>query len=160
MIFSDIDNFYMQIAINEAKIAGENGDVPCGAVIVMDNKIIGKGHNKIELLNDPTAHAEMLAITQASKELGNWRLINSKMYVTKEPCIMCSGAIIQARISSIAWGMSDKKRGGSSSKFNIFDNNQLNHSVKIQPGIMEVECTEIFKSFFKNIRSSSSLKKK
>ena len=160
MNFSYTDNFYMQVAINEAKIAFKNGDVPCGAVIVLDNKIIGRGHNKIELLNNPTAHAEMLAITQACQKHGNWRLTNAKMYVTKEPCIMCSGAIILARISSIAWGMSDEKKGGGSSKFNIFDNNQLNHSVKTQSGIMESECTEIFKTFFKKIRSSSSSKKK
>ncbi len=151
-MLTELDIFYMQIAINEAKIAETNGDIPCGAVIVMDEKIIGKAHNQTELLNDPTAHAEILAITQASQAIGNWRLCNARMYVTKEPCIMCSGAIIQARISDILWGMSDQKRGGASSKLNIFNNTILNHSVKTHAGIMELECTELMKSFFKKIR--------
>ena len=103
----------MQIALQEAQRAAEAGEVPCGAVIVLDDQIIGKAHNQTEQLQDPTAHAEILAITQATQQLQNWRLNRAVMYVTKEPCPMCAGALVLARIQRVVWGMSDPIRGGS-----------------------------------------------
>ena len=152
-----LDNFYMQIAINEANIAKQNGDVPCGAVIVLNNKIIAKSHNQIELLNDSTAHAEMLAITQASQSIGNWRLEGCTMYVTKEPCVMCAGAIVFSRIKKVVWGMTDINHGGASSKFEIFNSSYLNHKVMIKNGILEDECSFLMKSFFQNIRKKNKI---
>ena len=99
---------FMRMALRQAEIAAEEGEVPCGAVIVKDNKVIGKAHNQTETLNDPTAHAEVLAITQATQTVGNWRLNGAVMYVTKEPCPMCAGALVLARIEKVIWGMTDR----------------------------------------------------
>ncbi|MAS97320.1 MAG: tRNA adenosine(34) deaminase TadA [Pontiellaceae bacterium] len=149
----DTDTFYMKIAIQEAQRAAEFGEVPCGAVIVLDDQIIGKAHNQTEQLNDPTAHAEILAITQATQHLQNWRLNRAVMYVTKEPCPMCAGALVLARIQRVVWGMSDPIRGGGQSKFNILNEADLNHSVDVTTGILEEPSREIMQSFFQKLRS-------
>ena len=153
MKLTELDNFYMQIALNEALIAKENGDIPCGAVIIKNNEIIAKAHNQTELLNDPTAHAEMLAITQAANSINNWRLKDCIMYVTKEPCVMCAGAIVAARIKKIIWSMTDDKCGGMT-KFNILSNNNLNHKVIVKSGVLEDESKKMMQDFFSEIRKN------
>lgn len=151
MKLRELDIFYMQIALKEAYLAKENGDIPCGAIIVLNNQIIAKAHNQVELLNDPTAHAEILAITQAANTIKNWRLKDCVMYVTKEPCVMCSGAIVSARIKRVVWAMTDQKCGGMS-KFNILSNNDLNHKVIVEGGILENESKKLIQRFFSKIR--------
>lgn len=156
-----LDEFYMHIALKEASVAADNGDVPCGAVIVLNDEIIGKAHNQTELLQDPTAHAEILAITQAVQKLGNWRLKGSIMYVTKEPCVMCAGAIVLARIKKVIWGMTDKNHGGAISQFNILNSNHLNHKVDYESGLLEEICKSKMQLFFSQIRSlKKNIKKK
>lgn len=159
-----MDNFspdiiFMRMALREAEVAAEEGEVPCGAIIVLDGKVIGKAHNQTEMLQDPTAHAEVLAITQATQAIGNWRLNNAVMYVTKEPCPMCAGALVLARIKKVVWGMTDPVRGGASSKFNILNEADLNHAVEIESGLMENDCKFIMQEFFKNLRKQSKERK-
>ena len=149
------DVIYMRMALREAERSAEAGEVPCGAIIVKDGAIIGKAHNQTELLKDPTAHAEILAITQAAAALENWRLTGAVMYVTKEPCPMCAGAIVLARLKKVVWGCDDPKRGGARSKFEILDHADLNHRVEIQTGIMEPECKGLLQGFFRERRKEN-----
>ncbi len=146
------DVMYMRMALHEAERAAEAGEVPCGAIIVKDGAIIGKAHNQTELLKDPTAHAEILAITQAAAALENWRLTDAVMYVTKEPCPMCAGAIVLARLKKVVWAADDPKRGGARSKFEILDHADLNHRVEIQTGVLEKECKALLQGFFRDRR--------
>jgi tRNA(adenine34) deaminase len=150
------DVIYMRMALREAERAAEAGEVPCGAIIVKDGQILGKAHNQTELLKDPTAHAEILAITQAAAALENWRLTDAVMYVTKEPCPMCAGAIVLARLKKVVWAVDDPKRGGARSKFEILDHADLNHRVEIQTGILEAECKSLLQGFFRKRRAESS----
>lgn len=153
--------YYMRIAMREAGIASENNDVPVGCVVVHyaslpatdKGRIIGKAHNQVELLKDPTAHAEILAITQAAAAIGDWRLLNTVMYITKEPCIMCAGAIVLSRIPTVIYGARDVQRG-SVSLFNLLDDNRLNHRCKVISGILEPECSSLLKTFFAKQRSA------
>lgn len=149
------DAIYMRMALREAERAAEAGEVPCGAVIVKDGQVIGKAHNQTELLKDPTAHAEVLAITQAAAALENWRLTDAVLYVTKEPCPMCAGAIVLARLKKVVWGIDDPKRGGARSKFEILDHADLNHRVEIQTGVLEDECRFVIQDFFRRRRSEN-----
>jgi tRNA(adenine34) deaminase len=149
------DVIYMRMALREAERAAEAGEVPCGAIIVKDGVIIGKAHNQTELLKDPTAHAEILAITQAAAALENWRLTDAVMYVTKEPCPMCAGAIVLARLKKVVWAVDDPKRGGARSKFEILDHADLNHRVEIQTGVLEVECKSLLQGFFRERRKEN-----
>lgn len=146
---------YMRMALREAERAAEAGEVPCGAVIVKDGQILGKAHNQTETLKDPTAHAEVLAITQAAAALENWRLSGAVMYVTKEPCPMCAGAIVLARLQKVVWGCDDPKRGGARSKFEILDHADLNHRVEIRTGVMEAECKGLLQEFFRKRRAEN-----
>ena len=146
---------YMRMALREAERAAEAGEVPCGAVIVKDGEILGKAHNQTELLKDPTAHAEILAITQAAAALQNWRLSDAVLYVTKEPCPMCAGAIVLARIKKVVWAVDDPKRGGARSKFEILDHADLNHRVEIQTGVLEAECKSLLQGFFRQRRAEN-----
>jgi len=150
---------FMRMALRQAELAAEAGEVPCGAVIVKDGEVIGKAHNQTELLNDPTAHAEILAITQATQAVGNWRLNGAVMYVTKEPCPMCAGALVLARIEKVIWGMTDPVRGGAVSKFNILDDADLNHHVEAQTGVMEEECKAVMQDFFGELRRKAKDRK-
>lgn len=150
---------YMRMALREAEQAAAEGEVPCGAVIVLNDEVIGKAHNQTECLKDPTAHAEILAITQATQAVGNWRLNGALMYVTKEPCPMCAGALVLARIKKVIWGMSDPVRGGAISRFQILNTADLNHAVEVETGLMESDCTAVMQEFFKNLRQSSKLRK-
>jgi tRNA(adenine34) deaminase len=149
------DLLYMRMALREAERGAAEGEVPCGAVIVHEGRIIGKAHNQTETLKDPTAHAEVLAITQAAAELKNWRLTGSVMYITKEPCPMCAGAIVLARIKKVIWALDDPKRGGGRSKFDILDHADLNHRVEVETGLMEAECKALLQGFFRERRAEN-----
>ena len=149
------ENFMME-ALSEAKKAAELGEIPVGAVIERDGVIIGRGHNLTETTKDPTAHAEMIAIREAAKTLGGWRLIGCNMYVTCEPCSMCAGAMIWARIKKVYIGTMDPKGGACGSVLNIPQEQRLNHQVEIETGIMQEECSQILKSFFKELRTKKS----
>lgn len=151
---------FMRLALREAEAAAAEGEVPCGAVIVLNDHVIGKAHNLTETLNDPTAHAEVLAITQATQAVGNWRLNGAVMYVTKEPCPMCAGALVLSRMKKVVWGMTDPVRGGAISKFNILNEADLNHAVEVETGLMEPDCKAVMQDFFQNLRQASKDRKK
>ncbi len=146
------DIIFMKEALKEAHFAYKKGEVPVGAVIVKDGKVIGRGHNLRENLGDPTAHAEILAIREAAKVVGNWRLEDSILYVTLEPCIMCAGAIVLSRIAKVVFGASDPKMGAVISKLRVFDTEGLNHKVVYEYGILKEESEDILRIFFKNLR--------
>jgi tRNA(adenine34) deaminase len=154
------DTQFMRMALREAEQAAAEGEVPCGAVIVLDGQVIGKAHNQTELLKDPTAHAEILAITQATQAVDNWRLNDAVMYVTKEPCPMCAGALVLARMKKVIWGMTDPIRGGAVSKFNILNDADLNHAVVVETGLMEEDCKAVMQGFFQDLRQRSKDRKK
>lgn len=145
---------YMQMAIRQAVDAMEEQEVPTGCVIVRKTpgghlRVVGQAHNQVETLKDPTAHAEILAITQAAAALGDWRLTDTVLYVTKEPCAMCAGAIVLARIPLVVFGAPDPRRGGAVSVFNILNHPQLNHRCEVIPGVMEQECRTLLREFFR-----------
>ena len=139
----------MQEALKEAQRAFDEDEVPVGAVIVCKGQIIGRGHNQIERLKDPTAHAEMIAITSAANYLGTKWLNGSSLYVTIEPCSMCAGAMVLARIKNLYFGASDPKTGACGSVVNIVNHNKLNHRIKVTKGIFEAECGCLLKDFFR-----------
>jgi len=145
----------MNEALKEAKKALKKGEVPIGAVIVSDNKIIARGHNLKESAFDPTAHAEIIAIKKASKKLGRWRLTNSTIYVTLEPCLMCMGALIQARVESLVFGCFDPKAGAAGSLYDVSNDRRLNHRIKLIAGILSPDCEKMLKDFFKKLRMQS-----
>ena len=143
---------FMRAAIAEARNAAEHGEVPVGAVIIKDNAIIGIGRNRKEELNDPTRHAEMEAIRNACENIGGWRLNGSSIYVTAEPCLMCAGAILHARIDKVYFGVKEPKFGAVLSAANVFDNVAYNHRAEWFSGILSDEIEDMMKDFFKNIR--------
>ena len=145
-------------ALKEAQKARDLGEVPIGAVIVRDGCIIGRGHNLTESAKDPTAHAEMQAIRQAAADLGGWRLSGCEMYVTAEPCAMCAGAIVWARLARLYIGTMDPKAGACGSVFNIPQEERLNHQEEIHTGLMEDECARILKDFFRALRNTKKTK--
>jgi tRNA(adenine34) deaminase len=142
----------MRLALRQAKLAAEAGEVPVGAVIYNSGQLAGQAWNQTRTLKDPTAHAEIIAITQAASAAGDWRLTDSILYVTKEPCPMCAGAIVLARIPLVVWGMSDPQRGGAVSRFQILQTAELNHRSEVLTGVLEEECTALIKNFFKKRR--------
>lgn len=146
----------MSEALKEARIAYTLDEVPIGAVVEKDGEIIGRGHNLTETLKDPTAHAEILALREAAEFLGGWRLSGCSLYVTAEPCAMCAGAIVWARIKKLCIGTMDPKSGACGSIFNIPQEPKLNHYVEIESGIMGQECRDILKTFFKELRKKKS----
>jgi tRNA(adenine34) deaminase len=155
MVCDNIDkpmSKYMEEALKEASKALLAGDVPVGCVIEKDGHIIGRGHNRVEELKDPTAHAETEAIKNASAALGSERLTDCRMYVTLEPCAMCAGAIVLARISELIIGTQDPKTGACGSLYNITEDDRLNHRTKVTTGVMQKECAKILKDFFRKIR--------
>jgi tRNA(adenine34) deaminase len=147
-----MEEFFMQKALEEAQKAYDKDEVPVGAVIVRNGEIIAVGHNCRELSKDATAHAEMLAIREACEVLGGWRLLDCDMYVTLEPCSMCSGAILQARIERLYIGTMDPKGGAAGSILNLFEDYHFNHKTEVIKGILEDECSQILKDFFKRKR--------
>jgi tRNA(adenine34) deaminase len=147
---------FMFQALKEAEKAGRNGEIPVGAVVVKDGVVIARGHNEKEHKNDATLHAEMTAIRRASKKLGSWRLSDCDLYVTLEPCTMCAGAIIQARLRNLYIGTSDLKAGAAGSVIDVFREQAFNHRVEVNWGILGQECSDILKSFFSELRAARS----
>ena len=143
---------FMKKALYQAELAFAQGEVPIGAVIVQDGKILAEAHNEKELRSDPTAHAEILAIQRAAEILGSWRLSDASLYVTLEPCPMCAGAIVQARLKNLVYGTMDLKGGAVGSVENVLDFKLWNHRVNVTAGILEDECADILKRFFKRLR--------
>lgn len=143
---------FMKEALKEAQKAYNKLEVPVGCVIVKDDKIIARGHNLKEIKNDTTMHAELIAIRKASKKLESWRLNDCEMYVTLEPCSMCAGAIINARIKKVYIGTLDEKTGAVGSVLNLFKDYTFNHVVDVEQGILQEECQQILKEFFKELR--------
>ncbi|MHC0039605.1 tRNA adenosine(34) deaminase TadA [Pseudoneobacillus sp. C159] len=157
MQLTDVD--YMREAIEEAKKAEEIDEVPIGAVIVLDGKIIARAHNLRETEQNALAHAESLAIEKACKETGSWRLENAELYVTLEPCPMCSGAIILSRIKRVIYGAKDPKAGCAGTLMNLLQDDRFNHNSEITAGVLEEECGSLLSNFFKKIREQKKLAK-
>ena len=149
------DDDWMREALREARKAEAEGEVPVGAVIVLGDEVIARAHNQRELLHDPTAHAEMIALTQAAEHLSNWRLSGARMYVTLEPCAMCAGALVLARLEEVIWATPDPRAGAVESVFRILEEPRLNHRVLSRSGVLEAECRELLKSFFRRRRTES-----
>ncbi len=143
------DEVYMRLALQQAEQARQADEVPVGAVIVAGDRVIAAAHNQREQLRDPTAHAEMIAITQAAEAVRGWRLEGCTLYVTLEPCAMCAGAIVQARLERVVYGATDPKAGAVHSLFHLLDDSRLNHRVAVVPGILARPCGEILTDFFR-----------
>ena len=142
------DEQYMRIAIEQAKTAEENGDIPIGVVIVYKNQIIAKAYNQREQLRDPTAHAEIIALTQAAAAKESWRLNGCTMYVTLEPCPMCAGALVLARVDRLVYGCDDPKAGACKSLYNIVQDERLNHRLEVTSGVLQEQCRQQLQEFF------------
>ncbi len=147
---------YMREAIREARKTEKSGDVPIGAVVEIDGKIVGRGCNQVELLKDPTAHAEMIAITAATATIDEKWLREATLYVTVEPCTMCAGASVLARLKRLVYGVQEIKTGAHSSLFNLFNEPRLNHQIEIIPGIMQDECSALMYDFFERLRNKDN----
>lgn len=143
------DLYFMKLAYNQAIRAWKLGEVPIGAVVEHKGEVIGQGHNLVEGLKDPTAHAEMIAVTQASSRIGDWRMNEATIYVTKEPCPMCSGMMIMARFGRVVYAFSDPKMGGMGGAYNVNDLEKSNHRTEVVSGIYKKECRELVQAFFK-----------
>ena len=149
------DEQWMQAAIAEARLAEAKGEVPVGAVIVREGEIIGRGHNERESSQDPTSHAEMIAIREAAARLGSWRLIDTALYVTLEPCPMCAGALVNARVPRVAWGSDDPKAGATRTLYDIGSDARLNHRFECVPGVLGEACGSLLTEFFAAIRAKN-----
>jgi tRNA(adenine34) deaminase len=148
------DDYFMGEALRQAACAREAGEVPVGAVIVREGKIIARAFNQVELLKDATAHAEMLALTQAEQAAGDWRLTDCTLYVTKEPCPMCAGAVVHTRLARVVFGASDPKGGAAGGAMNLLQFPTLNHRCKITTGVRAAECRALLKDFFAEQREA------
>lgn len=149
------DERWMREALAEARLAEARGEVPVGAVIIHDGVIIGRGHNEREASQDPTTHAEMTAIRDAARTLGSWRLIDTTLYVTLEPCPMCAGALVNARVPRVVWGCSDPKAGATQTLYTIGDDARLNHRFESVGGVLGDECAGLLTGFFAAIRAKN-----
>ena len=147
------DEYFMREALRQARKAYDADEVPVGAIIVCEDKIIARAHNQVELLKDATAHAEMLALTQAEAAVGDWRLIDCDLYVTKEPCPMCAGALVHTRVRRVIFGCADPAGGAAGSVVNLLQIPTLNHRCDIAVGVLENECAAILKDFFRKKRN-------
>jgi len=152
-----LDQQYMRAAIEAAAIAQDNGDVPIGAVVVYEQRIIARAYNQKEQLKDPTAHAEIVALTQAAEFVSNWRLHGCTMYVTLEPCIMCAGALVLARIDRLVYGCDDPKTGAVKSLYNIVQDERLNHRIEVTSGVLAEECRGQLQNFFAERRNKNRI---
>ena len=142
------DEYFMHLALREASRALEHDDIPVGAVVVKDGEVIGAGHNEREVREDPTAHAEIIALRAAARSLGSWRVLDSVLYVTLEPCAMCAGAIVLARLPSVVYGAADPKAGAAGSVLDVLGEPALNHRPRVAGGLREAECTALLQGFF------------
>ena len=149
---------YMQLALAEARRAAAIGEIPIGAVLVYDGAVVAAAHNMRETWQDGTAHAEIIVIREACQKLGRWRLSGCTLYVTVEPCPMCSGAIVNSRVDAVVYGCPDVKAGGAESIFNIITNPNLNHCAQVISGVCEEECAQVMKDFFKKRRQENKLR--
>jgi len=150
------DERYMRMAIDQAYIAEENGDVPIGCVVVFEGRVVAKAYNQRQQLHDPTAHAEIIALTQASEFIGNWRLHGCTIYVTLEPCPMCAGALVLARLDRLVYGTDDPKTGSCGSLYNIVQDPRLNHRLEVQSGILQQDCRQQLQAFFQRRRQENA----
>jgi tRNA(adenine34) deaminase len=146
--FSPRDEYFMRLALREAERALEHDDIPVGAVVVHEGEVIGSGHNERQLRADPTAHAELIALRDAARALGNWRVLASVLYVTLEPCAMCAGAIVLARVPRVVFGTLDPKAGAAGSVLNVLAEPRLNHRPQVESGLLAEECADLLRSFF------------
>lgn len=142
------DEYYMRLALREASRAPEHEDIPVGAVVVSNGEVIGAGHNEREVRADPTAHAEMIALRDAARALGSWRVLDSVLYVTLEPCAMCAGAIVLARVPRVVFGTADPKAGAAGSVLNVLADSRLNHRPRVESGLLAEECADLLRAFF------------
>jgi tRNA(adenine34) deaminase len=142
------DERFMRLAIAEAERALAHGDVPIGAIVVRDGEVVGAGHNERELRQDPTAHAEAIALREAARALGSWRVLDSTLYVTLEPCAMCAGAIVLARVPRVVYGCADPKAGAAGSVLDVLSESRLNHRPELTAGVLAVECAALLTAFF------------
>jgi tRNA(adenine34) deaminase len=150
------DEYFMSLALAEAKKAAECGETPVGAVIVLGDQVVAAAHNMRESWQDPVAHAELLVIRQAANALRRWRLPDTTVYVTLEPCLMCAGALVLARVGRLVYGCRDPKAGALGSVYDVVRDGRLNHIYRITPGILEAECSGILAEFFDRLRAKSS----
>lgn len=148
------DEQYMKAALREARAALDDDEVPVGAVIVHGGRVIGRAHNQRERLKDPTAHAEMIALTQAAAALEDWRLEDATMYVTLEPCLMCAGALVQGRIARVVYGARDEQAGACGSIYSVGVDPRLNHRFTVEGGVLEAECAALLHDFFQSKRAA------
>jgi tRNA(adenine34) deaminase len=146
------DEYFMHLALREAERAPEHGDIPVGAVVVREGEVIGTGHNKREVRADPTAHAEVIALRDAARTLGSWRVLDSVLYVTLEPCAMCAGAIVLARVPRVVYGTADPKAGAAGSVLNVLAEPRLNHRPRVESGLLAQECADLLRAFFASRR--------
>jgi len=146
------DEYFMRLALREATRALDHDDVPIGAVLVKDGEVIGSGHNERELRSDPTAHAEMIALREAARAVSSWRVLETVMYVTLEPCAMCAGAIVLARVPRVVFGAADPKAGAAGSVLDVLNVPQLNHRPQVQSGLLAEDCAELLRTFFADRR--------
>jgi tRNA(adenine34) deaminase len=142
------EEYFMRLALREAARAPEHDDVPIGAVVVHGGEVIGAGHNERELRADPTAHAEMIALREAARAIGSWRVLDSVMYVTLEPCAMCAGAIVLSRLPRLVFGATDPKAGAAGSVLNVLDEPRFNHRPQVESGLLAEECADLLRAFF------------
>jgi tRNA(adenine34) deaminase len=146
------DEYFMRLALREATRATEHDDIPVGAVIVRGGEVLATGHNEREVRADPTAHAEMIALREAARALGSWRVLDSVLYVTLEPCAMCAGAIVLARIPRVVFGTADPKAGAAGSVLDVLGEQRLNHRPQVQSGLLAEECADLLRAFFASRR--------
>ena len=143
------DYMWMGYCLELARMAAKEGEVPVGAIVVQDNEIVGSGFNQRETTGDPTAHAEVLAIRQAAEKLGNWRVLNSTLYVTLEPCAMCAGALVNARVTRLVYGCTDPKAGAVDSLYALPTDTRLNHRLNVESGVQSRACADVLTTFFR-----------
>ncbi|HEX4010419.1 MAG TPA: tRNA adenosine(34) deaminase TadA [Solirubrobacteraceae bacterium] len=142
------DEYFMRLALREAERAPEHDDIPVGAVVVKDGEVIGTGHNEREVREDPTAHAEMIALREAARALGSWRVLDSVLYITLEPCAMCAGAIVLARVPRVVFGATDPKAGAGGSVLDVMAQPRLNHRPQVESGLLAQDSADLLRSFF------------
>lgn len=147
------DQRWMRLALDEARCAADEGEVPVGCVVVADGRLVGRGHNRVEALQDPTAHAEILALSAAANTLESWRLTGASVYVTAEPCAMCMGALLQARVERLVYGAPEPKFGACGSRLDLTRVEGLNHTVRVDRGLLADESAALMRSFFKSVRN-------